>query len=96
MTQFVEKPPPDQIFSDFANAGVLIFDPPLLAAVPPAGFFDISRDLLPLLLRQGVPLYAQPIEEGDYLINIGTPEKYERVQHEWPTPLATRFLPNRD
>ncbi len=95
VTRFLEKPPQQQIFSDFANAGVFIFDPPLLAAVPSAGFFDISCDLLPLLLRQGVPLYAWPMEESVYLIDMGTPEKYERVQREWPTPLATRYLPNQ-
>lgn len=95
VTRFVEKPPADQIFSELANAGVLIFDPPLLASAPSEGFSDISRDLLPLLLEQGVPIYAQPIEESAYLIDIGTPEKFERVQHEWPTPLATRYLQNK-
>jgi NDP-sugar pyrophosphorylase family protein len=96
VTRFVEKPPADQIFSEFANMGVLIFDPPLLACVPSAGFFDLSRDLLPLLLRQGVPVYAQLVDESVYVIDIGTPEKYERVQHEWPTPPATRYLRNQD
>ncbi len=96
VTRFVEKPPPDQIFSELANAGVLIIDPPLLASVPSQGFSDIARDLLPLLLRQGVPLYGRPIEESVYLIDIGTPEKYERVQHEWPTPVAARYLENQN
>jgi NDP-sugar pyrophosphorylase family protein len=95
VTRFVEKPPADQIFSELANAGVLIFDPPLLASVPSDGFSDISRDLLPLLLKQGVPLYGWPIEESVYLIDIGTPEKYERVQREWPTPAAACYLENQ-
>jgi len=95
VTRFVEKPPADQIFSEFANAGVLIFDPLLLASVPSEGFSDIARDLLPLLLERGVPIYGWPIEESVYLIDIGTPEKYERVQHEWPTPAAARYLENQ-
>jgi NDP-sugar pyrophosphorylase family protein len=62
--------------------------------VPSEEFSDISRDLLPLLLRQGVPLYGRPMEESAYLIDIGTPEKLERVQREWPTPRAARYLEN--
>ncbi len=96
VTRFVEKPPPDQMFSDLVNAGVLIVDPQLLAYVPSDGFSDIASDLLPCLLRQGVPIYAQPIEESAYLIDIGSPEKYERVQREWPTSLAARSMQGKD
>ena len=96
LTLFVEKPSPDQMFSDLANAGVLIVDPQLLAYVPPDGFFDIASDLLPCLLRQGVPIYAQPIEKSVYLIDIGSPEKYDRVQREWPTSLAARSMQGKD
>jgi NDP-sugar pyrophosphorylase family protein len=92
VTQFVEKPPRDAIFSDLTNAGVLILDPALLEYIPLDGFYDIGRDLLPDLLQREVPVYAQIPQEPFYLIDIGTPEKYQRVQHEWPTALAARYV----
>lgn len=83
--RFVEKPPPNEVFSDLANAGVLVIDPPLLASIPQETFYDFSHDLFPDLLSQGVPLYGMAMPADTYLIDIGTHEKYDRVQHEWPT-----------
>jgi NDP-sugar pyrophosphorylase family protein len=88
VTRFVEKPPRDQIFSHWTNSGVLILDRRLLEHVPRDQFYDISHDLLPRLLQEGVPLYAQPIEEEAYLIDMGTPEAYQRAQREWPHRVA--------
>ena len=85
VTRFVEKPPRSEIFSDLTNAGVLIMDREILDAIPPDRFYDIAADLLPALMRLGVPVYGQVLESRDYLIDIGTPEKYELVQREWPT-----------
>jgi NDP-sugar pyrophosphorylase family protein len=85
VTRFVEKPPREAIFSDLTNAGVLVMDPEILEYIPPARFSDISKDLLPMLLAKGTPVFAQPPDNSVYLIDIGTPEKYERVQGEWPT-----------
>ena len=87
--RFVEKPKPDEIFSDLANAGVLIIDTPLLDAIPVNTFYDFSHDLFPKLLEAGTPLYgfAMPLET--YLIDIGTHDKYKRVQVEWPTAAVT-------
>jgi mannose-1-phosphate guanylyltransferase len=92
VTRFVEKPEADAVFSDLANAGVLVIDPPLLRYVPADTFYDFSTDLLPLLLEKGLPIYGQPLPDGTYLIDIGTPEKYERVQTEWPTERMRREL----
>ena len=39
VTRFVEKPSPDGVFSDLANAGVLIVDPALLAQHPGGRLF---------------------------------------------------------
>jgi NDP-sugar pyrophosphorylase family protein len=91
VTRFVEKPPRDAIFSDLTNAGILVMDPPILEHIPAEGFSDISRDLLPTLLKAEVPIFARPLLENDYLIDMGTPEKYERAQHEWPTPRTRRW-----
>jgi len=92
VTRFVEKPAAGDVFSDLANAGVLIVDPRLLSHVPAGAFYDFSIDLLPELLRRDIPVYGQAIPEHTYLIDIGTPEKYERVQVEWPEIPLARIL----
>jgi NDP-sugar pyrophosphorylase family protein len=90
--RFVEKPPPEEQFSDLAHAGVSIIDPELVRLIPEGEFCDFGRDLFPQLLEVGIPMYGWPIPAGAYLLDIGAPEKYARAQREWPTPAAQRFL----
>lgn len=92
ITQFVEKPAPDAVFSDLANAGVLIMEPELLASIPPETFYDFSLDLFPRLMEQGVPFYGWTMPTRYYLIDIGSHEKYARVQEEWPTTTMQTLL----
>lgn len=80
VTRFVEKPAPCDVFTDLANAGILVADPEILSFVPSLQVFDFGRDLFPLLLAERVPLFGQSIESDEYLIDIGTPSGYERAQ----------------
>jgi NDP-sugar pyrophosphorylase family protein len=91
VTRFVEKPRPEQVFTDLANAGVLVVEPGILDAIPAGIYYDFGHDLFPRLLAptgsglaEGAPLYGWPLPKGTYLIDIGSPEKYQRVQEEWP------------
>ena len=79
--RFVEKPPPEEVFTDLANAGVYVVESEVLDYIPPETFYDFGQDLFPVMLEKGVPIYGYPID--DYLIDIGTLEKYERAQREW-------------
>ena len=78
--RFVEKPPADQVFTDLADRGLLICDPELLSDVPAATVYDFGRDLLPALLEKGCPVMGCPIQDGEYVIDIGTPSGYLRAQ----------------
>ena len=94
--RFVEKPKADEVFSDLTNAGVLIFDPEILDQVPANVFYDFSKDLFPKMLESGMPIYGSLLSDSDYLIDIGSHEKYDRVQREWPTEKAKRWnLPSK-
>lgn len=84
ITRFVEKPKQEDVFTDLANAGILVCEPSILSHVPRGTFFDFGHDLLPLLLDLGLPLYGLPLAGDEYLIDIGTVENYERAQREWP------------
>lgn len=88
VTRFVEKPPKDEVFSDLTNAGILVVDPPILEYIPTGRFSDISCDLLPTLLHADVPVFGRLLAKDDYLIDMGTPKKYEQAQREWPTRRA--------
>ncbi len=77
ITRFVEKPPPDQIFSDTANAGVYVLDPSVLSVIPPDEPSDFGKDIFPRLLAQGTSLYGTLL--GGYLQDTGTPDAYRQA-----------------
>ena len=83
ITCFVEKPPPEDVFTDLANAGVYVIEPAILDHIPPDTDYDFGHDLFPELMASGVPLYGHPISPKEYLIDIGSREKYEKAQQEW-------------
>lgn len=84
ITRFVEKPTPEEVFTDLANAGVLVLEPEVLESIPSGRFYDFGHDLFPNLLDAGAKMYGYPIEETYYLIDIGSLDNYERAQLEWP------------
>lgn len=82
--RFLEKPRPEEVFTDLANSGVLVCEPEVLSYVPADTFYDFGHHLLPALLELGKPLYGLPLAPDECLIDIGTLENYERAQREWP------------
>jgi len=92
VTRFVEKPFREDSFSQLANAGVLVMDPAILEHVPDGCCYDFGQDLFPRLLQLAIPMYGWLLPDTAYLIDIGTPENYARVQREWPTLRARAYL----
>jgi NDP-sugar pyrophosphorylase family protein len=81
VVRFVEKPPPAEVFTDLASAGILVVEPRILRYIPAGVAFDFGHDLFPLLLRDGIPMYGLPIRDDELLVDIGTPDAYLRAQH---------------
>ena len=79
IARFVEKPAPDEVFSDLASAGVLVCEPSILDLIPDTLPSDFGRDVLPLLLERSVPVYGEPLADDELLIDIGTPAAFERA-----------------
>lgn len=77
--QFVEKPAPDQVFSTLAFSGIALCDPAALAHIPVETPFDFGTDLIPHLIDAGHPILGQPIQHGEYVIDIGTLGGYLRA-----------------
>lgn len=92
VTRFQEKPPAAEVFSNLANSGVLVCEPRVLDFVPPAAFYDFGHHVLPGLLAAGEQVCGLQISPDEYLIDIGSPEKYARAQREWPS-LAPKRAP---
>ena len=75
--RFVEKPPADRVFSRWSNSGIFVLNPEVLHFVSDIPS-DFSHDVFPRLLEAGLHIQAHPITST--LIDIGTPENYQRAQ----------------
>jgi NDP-sugar pyrophosphorylase family protein len=84
VNRFLEKPKPDEVFTDLANAGVMVVEPGVIQDIPQDTFYDFGLHLLPKLLEKGVPIYGWIVPRQSYLIDIGSLENYDKAQREWP------------
>ncbi|MCE7987286.1 MAG: nucleotidyltransferase family protein [Caldilinea sp. CFX5] len=90
--RFVEKPPPDQVFTDLANAGLMVCEPAILELIPAASEVDFGRHVFPAALAGGYALWGQPIAGDEYVIDIGTFHGYDRAQQvAQTTPAVSGF-----
>lgn len=77
--QFKEKPTLEEAFSNVINAGLYILEPEVLALVPEGEKFDFSKQLFPMVLDMGWPMYAQTI--NGVWFDVGHPMELIRAQH---------------
>ena len=96
--RFLEKPTPQEAFSNVINAGLYILEPEVFEHVPPGEKFDFSKQLFPRLLELGWPMYAQTID--GVWFDVGQPsellnaQKVLLEQHEdLPFRLPKTLLP---
>src|ERR671918_253521 len=78
--RFLEKPGWGEVFSDTINTGIYVLEPEVLAHVPVNEEFDFAKDLFPLLLEKGLPLYGF-VAEG-YWADVGNLEAYLEVHRD--------------
>ncbi|MFZ4662745.1 MAG: nucleotidyltransferase family protein [Caldilineaceae bacterium] len=90
--RFVEKPPPDQVFTDLANAGLMICEPAILQLIPAETEVDFGRHVFPAAVAGGYALWGQPIAADEYVIDIGTFHGYDRAQQVAQTGPMTPLL----
>jgi mannose-1-phosphate guanylyltransferase len=88
--RFIEKPGPDQIISHWINAGIYILEPEVLRHVPQNRHYMFERGLFPHLLELGEPVYGYPFR--GYWLDMGTPEKYLRLNCDLLQAKATSHL----
>jgi mannose-1-phosphate guanylyltransferase len=72
ITDFLEKPEPEQIDTDEINAGAYLLERSVLDEIPPDRAVSIEREVFPRLIGEG--LFG--IRLDGYWIDIGTPDRY--------------------
>ncbi len=91
ITQFLEKPKRSQVTTNTINAGTYTLEPEILTQIPPQTKVSIEREVFPLLLEQGKPVYAYP--SSAYWIDMGTPEKYLRLHRDLLSGKSSQYVP---
>jgi len=90
VTAFHNRPhPAGKYFQNLVNAGLYVIEKPALARwainVKP---MDFGKDLFPAMLRAGQRLLGYNTPE--YIKDIGTPERYDRVSAEYASGVIAR------
>ncbi|WP_414624865.1 sugar phosphate nucleotidyltransferase [Calothrix sp. CCY 0018] len=78
--RFLEKPSTSEIFSDTVNTGAYILEPEVLEYLPENQESDFSKELFPLLLEKGEPMYGY-VASG-YWCDVGHLDAYREAQYD--------------
>ncbi len=78
--RFLEKPSWGQVFSDTINTGIYVLEPEVLRHVPDDRPYDFSKELFPLLLEMGRPLYGHVLD--GYWQDIGNLEQFRQANFD--------------
>ena len=78
--RFLEKPSWGQVFTDTINTGIYVLEPEVLRHVPTDEPHDFSKELFPLLLEMGRPLYGYVCE--GYWQDIGNLDQYRQANFD--------------
>lgn len=92
VSRFLEKPRLGEITTDLINAGTYIFEPEVLARIPPGVASSFERELFPNLLEAGEPVYG--FADSSYWIDIGTPESYARLNKDLLLGKSKQYSPH--
>ena len=87
---FVEKPKTANLkrrtsnleLQFLASGGVYVLEKEVLNHIPAEGFSDFATDIFPKLIKLGFPIYGYVLKPQDYLIDIGTIEKYRQASDD--------------
>jgi mannose-1-phosphate guanylyltransferase/phosphomannomutase len=78
--RFLEKPSWGQVFSDTINTGIYVLEPEVLRHVPADRPFDFSKELFPLLLEMGRPIYGLAMD--GYWQDIGNLDQFRQANFD--------------
>jgi histidinol-phosphate phosphatase family protein len=79
---------PDRWYQNLVNAGLYVLNRDSLRIENAAPPLDFGKDIFPALLRRGAHLLAY--NSPEYIKDIGTPERYDRVCAEFQSGVIAR------
>lgn len=79
---FSEKPSAIGGETPFLSGGIYIINKEVLRLIPACRYYDFSSDLFPILMAKGYAVFGYRMEESEYLLDIGTPERYQQVNRD--------------
>ena len=82
LLNFTEKPPRGSKPGNLGSGGVYVLENEFLDNIPSEGFCDFAYNIFPQIIKLGVPVYGYHLNRGDYLLDIGTPENYNRANED--------------
>ncbi|MEN3013915.1 MAG: NDP-sugar synthase [Endomicrobiia bacterium] len=77
---FYEKPSLNEIFTNLVNTGIYVFEPKIFKYIPKNRFYDFGSQLLPKLVKSGLPIYGYVTKE--YWCDVGNLIEYKKAQHD--------------
>ena len=78
--RFVEKPGWEDVFSDTVNTGIYVLEPEVLDLIPDRTQFDFAKNVFPLMMSNGMPIYGW-VAEG-YWCDVGNIESYIKAHED--------------
>ncbi|HEY4439491.1 MAG TPA: sugar phosphate nucleotidyltransferase, partial [Candidatus Elarobacter sp.] len=80
IVRFLEKPSWGEVFSDTINTGIYVLEPAILDRMERGKIYDFSKDLFPLMLRDGAKLGGWIFDT--YWTDIGNLEQYQQANYD--------------
>ncbi len=81
ITEYLEKPSADQVFSKVANTGIYVFEPEIFEYFErKEGEVDFSKDIFPEIIKQDGGIYGYVF--NGYWNDIGRPETYLEATYD--------------
>ena len=90
ITRFLEKPK-GEVFSNTANTGVYVFEPQVFDLIPSGAFFLFGKQLFPLMMERGLPMYGHVTEA--YWKDVGNLKIYRQTQNDVMEGRVNALLP---
>jgi NDP-sugar pyrophosphorylase family protein len=94
ITRFLEKPSWSEVFSDTVNTGIYVLEPEALRLFDAGVQFDFSKNLFPLILKKGLPLFGY-VADG-YWSDVGNIEQYRQTHYDILQGLAQVNIPGEE
>ena len=83
IVRFVEKPRPEEVFSNWVNAGIYVLNLEILDQIPAGQPCDFGREVFPRMLADGRALCGYRMQGDEGLWWIDTPADLARVQQAY-------------